>query len=301
MRTTLVALGVVAAGLLFVTDHSGGGQPAAGGGDEQAIRQAVAAYAEAFNKGDLTALAAFWAPDAEFIDESGAVTKGRDAIAALFKKAVTEGKGVKMALKVTRVRELAKDVVMQDGTSAVTAADGSVDQGRYTSIWVRADGKWQIHSARDLPSDSTDPGAAGGPLKDLAWSVGEWEAEKGGVSVTVRWVLNQAYLSQEYRVKEADGEMAVMQLVGYDPLGGQIKSWTFDSRGGFGEGLWARDGHSWVVETTGVLPGGQTGRGVNVIRYVDENTIVFQSRDREIGGQPIPNSEVKLVRKPAAR
>jgi uncharacterized protein (TIGR02246 family) len=300
MRKTLVALGVIAAGLLFVTHYSGG-QPAAAGDDEQAVRQAVAAYAEAFNKGDLAALAAFWAPDAEFIDESGTVTKGRDAIAALFKKAIADGKGAKMALKVTSVRPLTKDVMMQDGTSAITAADGSVDQGRYTAVWVRTDGKWQVRSARDLPGDADAAAGAGGPLKELAWSVGEWEGEKGGVSVTVRWVLNQAYLSQEFRVKEADGEMSVMQLVGYDPLGGQIKSWTFDSRGGYGEGLWTRDGNSWVVETTGVLPGGQTGRGVNVIRYVDENTIVFQSRDREVGGQPIPNSEVKLVRKPAAR
>jgi hypothetical protein len=44
--------------------------------DEQAIRKAVAAYAEAMNKGDLQARLACWAADAEYIDEAGKVTRG---------------------------------------------------------------------------------------------------------------------------------------------------------------------------------------------------------------------------------
>jgi uncharacterized protein (TIGR02246 family) len=51
----------------------------------QASQQAVAVYTDAVNKGNLPALAAFWAPDAEYIDEKGTHAKGRDAIAALFK------------------------------------------------------------------------------------------------------------------------------------------------------------------------------------------------------------------------
>jgi uncharacterized protein (TIGR02246 family) len=300
MRKTLIILGLLAAVALLLTVNSGEGQaPAAN--DEQAIRQAVAAYAAAFNKGDMAALAAVWAPDAEYVDEAGTITKGRDAIVKQFKQFFTDLKGSKMALKVTNIRILKGDVALQDGLSTLTGPDGSVTEGRFTAVWFKTDGKWQLRSARDLPGEATDTPGAAGALKALQWLIGDWEGEKGGVTVSARWAMNQAFLQVEYKVKETNGELAVMQLIGFDPLTGQIKSWTFDSHGGYGEGLWERDGNSWVAETAGVLPNGQIGTAVNVIRYLDDKSIQFQTRDREVGGQPIPDGEVKLVRKAAAK
>jgi uncharacterized protein (TIGR02246 family) len=315
MRKALLALGLLAACLLFVTDLSGTGQqpttaspqPAAGAqpaaGDEQAIRQAVAAYAEAFNKGDQAAIAAAWAPDAEYISEDGTTTRGRDAITALFRQIFTDRKGTKMDLKVSSVRVLkGGDVALQDGTSSITDPDGSTTSGRYSAVWVKSDGKWMVRSARDLPGETGDTTAAAAALKPLEWLVGDWESEKGNLSVSTRWALDRAFLMQEFKVKEADGgELKIVQLVGYDPLTDQIKSWTFDSRGGYGEGLWTRDGNSWVIETAGVLPEGLTGTARNTIRFSDDQSFVFQTREREIDGQPIPDGEVKLVRKSAAK
>jgi uncharacterized protein (TIGR02246 family) len=276
-----------------------GQTPTKAADEEQAIRSAVAAYAAAFNKGDMAGLAAVWAPDAEYIDEAGTVTKGRDQIANLFKQFVTDRKGSKMDLKVTSIRMLKGDVAMQDGTAIITGPDGTTDEGRYSAVWFKTDGKWQIRSARDLPYDGVT--GAGGALKDLQWMIGDWEGEKGVVNATVRWALNKSFLQQDYTVKGADGEMSVTQLIGFDPLTGQIKSWTFDSLGGYGEGLWDREGNTWTVQTAGVLPGGQTGTGINVIQFVDDQNVVFRSRDREVEGQPIPDAEVKLVRKGATK
>jgi uncharacterized protein (TIGR02246 family) len=295
MRKTLISLGLLAVGLLGLTVHGDEGRTPTTD-DGQAIRKAVAAYGDAINKGDLAALSAAWAPDAEYIDEKGSVTRGHDAIVALFKQYLADLKGSRIAFKVSRIRSLTGDVALQDGTSTITQADGSLDEGRFTAVWVKKDGKWLIQNARDLPATGDAPGASGA-LKELQWMVGDWEGAKGGVQVSVQWTLNQAFLSQKYQVKGADGDLLVMQLVGFDPLTGQIKSWTFDSHGGYGEGLWARDGNAWVVETAGVLANGETGTAVNIIRYVDDHNAVFQARDREVGGQPIPDSEVKLVRK----
>jgi uncharacterized protein (TIGR02246 family) len=300
MRKTVVILGLGAICLLFLGLRSGDGQAPADTG-EQAIRQAVAAYAEAFNKGDVAGLGAVWTPDAEYIDEAGNVTKGRDAIVALFKKFLADNKGAKMGLKVTKVRPFKGDVVLQDGTTTMTLANGTVDEGRYSAVWSKTDGRWQIASARDLPYEAGAVPGAGGPIKELRWLVGDWEAEKGGLRVSCRWALDQAFLLQEYRTKDSEGDLTVTQLVGFDPLTGLVKSWTFDSRGGYGEGLWQRDGNSWVSETAGVLPDGQVGGAINVVRFVDDQTFVFQSRDREVGGQPIPDAEVKFVRKAAAK
>jgi uncharacterized protein (TIGR02246 family) len=302
MRKTLIPLGLLAGACLLLAAHGRGGGPqqgAAGSGDEQAVRDAATACAEAFSKGDVAALATYWAPDAEYTSEGGAVTKGRDAIAAVFKKVMTDLKKPKMAIKVTSLRLLNRDVALMDGVSTITAGDGSVDDGRFTSAWVKADGRWVIRSAHDLPGEASGAPGAGGALKDLQWMVGDWQTEKGAEVVSIRWALDKAFLVQEYKIKEADGVMEVRQLVGFDPLTGRIKSWTFDSRGGYGEGLWTRQGNSWVSETVGVLPGGQTGAGANVVRYVDDQTFIYQSRDRQVGGQPIPDAEVRLVRKSA--
>src|SRR5690348_10091653 len=103
MRKMLLAAAALAAGLLLTADHRGGGQPPAAGGtppagDEQTIRQALADYARAITKGDLAPVADLWAADAEYIDESGTVTKGRAAVAALFRQFMANNKGARMAL-----------------------------------------------------------------------------------------------------------------------------------------------------------------------------------------------------------
>jgi uncharacterized protein (TIGR02246 family) len=300
MRKTLIIVGILALCLLGLAVRSGDGQAPVPAADDkaiqQAIQQSVTAYADAVNKGNLAALSAFWAPDADYIDEKGTVTKGRDAITALFKQFLADLKGSKIAFKVTSIRPLTADVAMQDGMSVITRPDGSVDEGHFTAVWFKKDGKWMLRSARDLPHEAAEAIGSGGALKEMQWMIGDWEGDKGRVRVSVRWTLNRAFLSTEYTVKESDGEMQVTQLIGYDPLTGQIKSWTFDSHGGYGEGLWTRQGNSWVVETVGVLPNGQTGKAVNVIRYVDDQNVVFQARDRDVGGQPIPDSETKLMR-----
>jgi uncharacterized protein (TIGR02246 family) len=300
MRRILIVLGLCSVCALPLAVQSDEGQTSAAH-NEQAIRQTVTAYSEAFNKGDLDALAGVWAPDAEYISEKGAITKGRAAIANLFKQYMGGLKGARMAFKVTSIRPLTPQVIMQDGLSTLTRADGTTEDGRFAAVWFKQDGKWLLRSVRDLPSEAEDTPGAGGALKDLQWMIGDWAGEKDAINVSVRWALNRAFLLQGYKMKGAQGEVEVQQFVGFDPLTGKIKSWTFDSLGGYGEGLWTREGNSWAIDTAGVLPNGQTGTAVNTIRFVDDEHAVFEARNREVGGQPIADSEVKLVRKTSGR
>jgi uncharacterized protein (TIGR02246 family) len=295
MRKSLIVVGLLALCSTPLAVRGDDGQLAAS--DEQAIRKAISAYANAFNKANLDELVSIWAANAEYIDEKHAVTKGRTAIRELFKNYLTGLKGAKIDFKVTHLRQLTDDVVLQDGTSKLTLADGTIHDGHFAAVWLKKDGKWQLRGVRDLPGEDVAAAGPGRALKELQWMVGDWKADKEGVDVSVRWALNQAFLMQEYKVKKGDTEIEVSQLIGFDPLSGQIKSWTFDSLGGYGEGLWTRDGNSWVIETAGVLPGGQTGTATNVIRHEDDQHAVFQVKRREVGGQPIADSEVKLVRK----
>jgi uncharacterized protein (TIGR02246 family) len=298
MRKSLICLPIAV--LCFLGFRAGSGDgPARAENTEQTIRETVTAFADAFNKGDMAAFSDLWAPDAEYINEAGTATHGRDSIATLFKRYLDAHKGARISLKVTSIRPLSESVALQDGTSALHESGGTTDEGRYTAIWVKSDGKWRLRSARDLPSESSDASASS-PLKELKWLVGSWEAEKGALHLSVRQTLNQSFLAVDYKAKAGEGEMSVMQLVGFDPLTNQIKSWTFDSLGGYSEGLWRRDGNTWTAEIAGVLPNGETGTAINSIRFVDDNTFIFQVRDRVIGGQPIPNSELKATRKAAS-
>jgi hypothetical protein len=88
-----------------------------------------------------------------------------------------------------------------------------------------------------------------------------------------------------------------MQLVGWDPARKQIRSWVFDSDGGFAEGRWAKNGNRWSIITTGTLSDGGKASSVNVITRVDDNQFKWKSLNRTAGGELLPNiDEVIVVR-----
>lgn len=268
--------------------------PAAAGDQTAAIRKTVADYCEAFNKGDVQAVLNYWAPDAEYTGESGDETKGRAAIGDLFRKFFADHRGAKMKLDLKSVRFIRSDVALGDGMSEVTTAEGP-DKGRFSAAWVKADGKWLLTSARDLPSE----GQAASPVQGLNWLEGEWQSEgnRVPVSVTCRPTLGKAYMQLDFTVRRPEGDMSVMYLLGFDPVSEQVKSWTFDSAGGYGEAMWTREGNQWTGRATGVLPDGGAGSATYTIKYVDDNNFVLQMRDRQVAGQPLADSDTKYVRK----
>jgi uncharacterized protein (TIGR02246 family) len=269
--------------------------------DEQAIRKAGAAYVDAMNKGDLSALMAFWAPDADYIDESGKQTKGKEAITALFKKGLAESKGSKVTGKVHSLKFLRPEVAMEDGSLEFVSPDGSKESNRYAVVWVKSGDQWLISSARDLPVEVSDlPSLTYPQLKSLEWLVGEWQdaASKIDVTTVCRWDRNKSFLIVEYEIKRTGAEpLHVRQRIGWDGHNGLIRSWVFDSDGGFSEGYWERQGNRWVVAKAGVLPDGGTGSATNIYEFVDQNTFIWRAIDREVEGQPLANTEIKFVRK----
>src|SRR5262245_48138324 len=103
-------------------------------------------------------------------------------------------------------------------------------------------------------------------MREMDWLVGVWvrEGKDSSVHRQVNPALNKAFLLMEYEVKRKQGAGSkVIQLVGWDPLTEQIKSWVFDDQGGYGEALWARSGNSWSSDSTGVLPEGTMGSAFN--------------------------------------
>ncbi|RMG01624.1 MAG: hypothetical protein D6741_04960 [Planctomycetota bacterium] len=137
-------------------------------------------------------------------------------------------------------------------------------------------------------------------LAELDGLVGRW-VDKGDdavITTDCEWTLNKRFLKRTFRV-ETDGQTVLegTQFVGWDPVAGHIRSWTFDSEGGVGQGVWIRDANRWLVKKSFVLADGRRASAINVITVVDENTIRWQSTNREIDGELQPNvPEVTVVR-----
>ena len=155
----------------------------------------------------------------------------------------------------------------------------------------------QLDVSVDTVVDEAGPAS---PLEELDWMVGEWvdQAEDSTITTICSWTKNRKFLKRSFEVK-IDGEVTLEgdQFVGWDPLAGQIRSWTFDSEGGIGEGLWIQDGNRWLVKASFVLADGARASALNVYTYVDADTIRWQSTNREIAGELQPNiPEVTVVR-----
>jgi uncharacterized protein (TIGR02246 family) len=267
--------------------------------DDRAIRQAAAAYAEAFNKGRLEQLLEHWDADAEYIDESGKVTQGRKAIGALLRKSLEGLKGCKLSMGVKSVRLLTPEVALQDGRASLVKPDETVVTP-YTAVWVKKDSQWRLRSIRDLAdAEGSARVTAADRLKGLEWIIGEWQSVDATPEVHLKchWTLNKNFVLFDYRIKEGKQESTTTMRIGWDPVNGHFRSWYFDSAGGYGEGMWTQDGKSWISETVGVLPDGRIGTARYIVRFLDHKTWEWQARDREVDGRPLADQSVRLTRK----
>jgi uncharacterized protein (TIGR02246 family) len=264
--------------------------------DDASIRAAVEQYEKTLKTGDLKAILSNWTADADFTDEDGKVFRGRDAIGKLFQENLKELKAGKSALKIESLRFLTPEVVTMSGAVEFTRPEGVIETNRFSAVWTKKDGRWLIASARDLPDREGQAGERG--MKELQWLAGDWTAEDRGTTVklSVRPELSGKFALMRYEIKGPKETLTVLQLLGYDPIQGALRSWAFDSRGGFGESLWSRENSVWTSESVGVLPSGQTGSAVNYVRILSPNSFMWQSTRREVEGQPIPDHELKYNR-----
>jgi uncharacterized protein (TIGR02246 family) len=273
--------------------------------DEQSVRKASAAYLEALSKGELPARMAFWTDDADYIDASGKVTRGRDALTARFKEGLADLAGTKVTGQINSLKFLRPEVAIVDGTLEFTNADGSKDSNRYAVVWVKSGDRWLISSARDLPLETDDlPSLAFPQLRAIDWLVGEWRdaSNKSDVRLNCRWAPNKTFLLMDYELnRTGEDPLLVTERIGWDGRNGMIRSWTFDSQGGFGEGYWEQEGNQWNVGAAGILPDGGEGGATIVYEFLDQDSFLWKSLDRSVDGQPVADSTIKFVRKAAAK
>jgi uncharacterized protein (TIGR02246 family) len=263
------------------------------------LRDRIDSYVAAFNETDVEALAEHWADGAEYVHPLTAERiQGRDAIHKAFVDLFENEKQLHLSVAVDSLRLITDAVAIEDGTATVVSPKALPEHARYTAIHVKQADQWYRESVREvvLPNLPQPPEA----LRTLAWMVGAWESkdEKVSLRTQCRWVENAQFLSRAFSIANRDRiVLAGTQIIGWDPAAGAIRSWTFDSEGGFSEGVWKQRGDRWIVKANAVMPDGRTGCEQRILTPVDENRFMWKAVARQVDGQLLPNAEeVAIVR-----
>ena len=251
--------------------------------DRQAIRKTTDSFLKALEGGDAKAVAAFWTENGEYITDDGMSLRGRAAIektyADLFKK---EKKMKVVSIDVESIRFLSKDTAVEEGSLKVRRGNAEDPvSSRYSVLHVREGDKWLMAIVKEWTGDT---------IKELDWLIGEWKASRDGLEITAKyeWELDGAFIRSRFTVKQ-DGETTTgLQIIGMDPATGGMRSWSFESNGGFGHSLWDRDGKSWVLDASGVQPDGSIATARVVVTRVDDKTLTWHTTERTLDGDRLP-------------
>lgn len=150
-----VGLALLAAVPRLATAQSNEGGIASDVANEKAIRALYTQFVKEWNAHDWQAIAAMWTIDGDHMEPDGAVAKGRDAVATLFKRG-HEGafKQTHLQLNLADVWFIGADLALVDGgyaISGIRAPDGTElpeRRGHLTSVLIKEDGKWWIAASR---------------------------------------------------------------------------------------------------------------------------------------------------------
>lgn len=283
----------------FCVQSSIAQETAVAGNDEGAIRAVGDAYVAAYNNGDAKALADFWTPEAVYVNRiSGDRVVGRDAIAKQFTELFAAEGQEKLEVAIDSIRFVSPNVAVEQGVAKFLSSEAEPGEAEYSAIYVRRDGKWLLDRVTDDPIPVNKSNYE--QLQQLEWLIGTWVDADDYVKIvtTCSWTKNQNFITRSFTVSAGDNvEISGLQVIGWDAAENKIRSWTFDSDGGFSRGVWTKTGDDWHVQKNGVTAGGDRTTAVNHLRFIDQDSFALQSTQRTIGAELLPNiDEVIVVR-----
>ncbi len=236
-------------------------EPSKVSSDESAIRKVMETYVEAYNRGDAAAMASHWSKKGEYVTPSGERFKGPDKIRPALETYFAANKGIQVKVAVIDVRAEPPDQVVEKGVAVFENPGDEKEEVLYAATLVKEDQTWKILSLEE--QESAVPLASIARVGQLEWLIGSWvdKDESDSVETTFQWADSYAFITGSFRVT-VGGRLDVegTQVIGWDPEKKCIRSWIFDSKGGFGEGDWSRAGNEWTVKVKNVS--GNRSKGV---------------------------------------
>ncbi|MFM8173422.1 MAG: DUF4440 domain-containing protein [Pirellulaceae bacterium] len=267
---------------------------------EKEIVAATEKLVAAFNEGSAEKVVGMFTPKGELIDENGVVHTGDELKAVLteFFKAYPQAK---TGVEIDSVRELG-EVTISEGTRVVATKDEtSVAVMRYQAIWDKTEKGFQLASLRDYAEPQ--PLAPREALESLSWLVGDWvnEGDDGKVEFSYKWSEDGNFLLGDILIKQ-DGQVTrkTSQRIGWDANEGQLRSWNFESDGGFGQSLWTPTDEGWVLHSAATGPDGTEARATITMIPTENGRYVVKGSDRMVGDVMEPDFEYIVAKKPPA-
>lgn len=267
--------------------------------DKQAIEKTIASYVKAFNSGDSQALANHWTENGEQISADGESVKGRENLQRQFTEYFQESKGAKLELTETSIEMMSPNVAVETGIANVLMPETEPMTTEYRAIHVKTPNGWRVDRVTE-----TEPAEAAPShyeyLKELEWIIGTWKDtdEDSTVQTTCRWTTNRNFISRSFKVMVDDRiDFEGTQIIGWDPAAETIRSWMFDSDGGFAVGRWTNSNGTWTVKTLSVLADGRRASSTNIFELTGEKTIRYRSIGRQVGDDLLPSiGPINVVR-----
>ena len=257
-------------------------------------------YQQAYDRGDAKTLASFYADDIDYIDQDGLEVKGRGEMERLFMENFQANPGSKIAITIEEAKPLTPDVQVNRGVATVTATSGLTESTRYAAVLAKKNDGWQICQ---LTETATPAPNASSQLEALKWLIGNWENNDAAqtVETKVEWAGDKNFLVRTFKLKGAEeSETDGWEIVGWDPDRRQIRSWIFDSNGGFGESSWSYDSGNWSIRASNELPDGSRSTAENVLTKVNDNKFTWESQNRTLDGEPQPSLPKMVVYRTAS-
>jgi len=260
-------------------------------GDESAIREKTRSYVQAYNRQDAEALASYWNEDAEYTNiATGRIVKGRDAIREEFESIFDEDGKATLSVVIHSVTFPEKNRAIESGKATVKLPGKDPKESYYRVVYVREDGEWYLSSESEI--ETVEPSTHYQHLKQLDWLIGKWEDKDEDIQVSsqYKWDKYKNFITHTFQVKIfGKEEIEGKRIIGWDPAGEHIRSWMFDSLGGFAEGKWSKVGEKWVVETKSTLPDGGLGSQIHVMIPDGEDAFTYEISGRTVDGMILPN------------
>jgi uncharacterized protein (TIGR02246 family) len=296
-------LAVLALGVSFMTAQDKTAKDPKREADKLAIDKLSKDMVQAFDKRDATGIAAQWAAEGEFIRNDAEPIRGTAEIQKAYAEYFKTLKGkTKLEVQNDALRFPSADTAIAEVTLRLKNEDGEVVASSWrNALLVREAGQWKVAIVREWDRDTGEDVA----LKELEWLIGTWQAstKEREVTTTYEWDESKVFIRGKYTVKEGAKVIeSGLQMIGKDNAEGVIRSWVFQSDGGFGGGVWTREGKKWTVDVHGVMPDGKELDGTSIYLHVDANTYTWQAVNQTVNDEPIADTApVKVTKQKAAK
>lgn len=267
--------------------------PARAATDSDEIAALGESFVQSFNNGDAAALAGAWQPDGVYTDVDGRIFHGRAEIEKAFQQFFAASKGAQLRVDSDSLRLPAAGVAIEQGTSSVVAAPGQPpSRARYTNVFAKTDGKWLLADVQEAPFVAPDRSAELGALTPL---LGDWVAQaKSGetIRVSVAPAPGGNFVVIDRVILQKDAPVGGgTEWVAWDPSGKEIRSWSFESDGGFSQSTWKQDGAKWIVKSEATLRDGRKMSETQALDARPDGTLAISSSNTTVAGKSQPAGE----------